>query len=129
MINLNLQDPLPLYEQIIQQIKELLAVGALEKGEKIPAVRELSAQLQINPNTVSKAYKELERQGILMVIRGRGTFISENIKQEMTKESALLVREKVKEAVLESIYANVTEQTLQQWVSEYYQTFKGRDGK
>ncbi|WP_240375613.1 GntR family transcriptional regulator [Bacillus piscicola] len=129
MINLNLQNPLPLYEQIIQQVKELLAVGALEKGEKIPAVRELSAQLQINPNTVSKAYKELERQGILMVVRGRGTFISENIKQEMTKESALLVREKVKEAVLESIYANVTEETMKQWVSEYYQTFKGRDSK
>jgi len=56
------------------QLKEQIAKGVLREGDKIPSVRELSATLLVNPNTVAKAYQELERQGVIVTVRGKGTF-------------------------------------------------------
>jgi GntR family transcriptional regulator len=65
----------PIYEQLIRQIKHAIATGALKQGEQLPTVRELAAQLVINPNTASRAYRELERQGLLETTAGRGSFV------------------------------------------------------
>ena len=64
------------YEQVIDNIKELVMTGVLPEGEKLPSVRELSRQLTINPNTVQKAFKELERDGYIYTVSGRGTFVA-----------------------------------------------------
>ena len=65
----------PIYEQLIRQIKHAIATGALKQGDQLPTVRELAAQLVINPNTASRAYRELERQGLLETTAGRGSFV------------------------------------------------------
>lgn len=75
MIQINERSLLPIYEQIVNQLKELIAKGALREGDKVPSVREMSATLLINPNTVAKAYQELERQGVIATMRGKGTFV------------------------------------------------------
>ncbi len=79
----------PIYMQIKEQIKRASATGLLKAGEHLPSVRELAVQLTVNPNTVSRAYLELERDGIIKTVRGVGAFVSE-------KEVKLLHEERVK---------------------------------
>lgn len=66
-----------IYEQVIDNLKELIMTGKLQAGEKLPSVRDLSKTITVNPNTVSKAYKELERQGYVYTQAGLGTFVSD----------------------------------------------------
>ncbi len=68
----------PIYEQLISNIKSLAFNGLLEPDEQLPSVRTLSRELTINPNTIQKAYTELERQGVIYSLPGRGSFISSN---------------------------------------------------
>lgn len=77
MFNINIMSDKPLYEQIIDNIKELSLKNILKPDDKLPSVRQMASMLSINPNTVSKAYQELERQRIIYTVQGRGTFMSD----------------------------------------------------
>ena len=70
---------LPMYLQIVQQVKEALRLGLLDVGDQLPTVREVVADLAINPNTVAKAYRELEHEGLVEAQQGRGTFVSSTL--------------------------------------------------
>lgn len=72
---INPYDGIPIYRQIIQQVKMGVARGILKKGDRLPPIREMAIKLSINPNTVAKAYRELEREGIVATTTGKGTFI------------------------------------------------------
>lgn len=76
MFQLDLKSRKSIYEQIVDNIKELILSGILKAEEKIPSVRELSKILTVNPNTIQKAYRELEHQGYLYTVSGLGTFVS-----------------------------------------------------
>ncbi len=76
----------PLYRQIVEGIAEIIQNGELARGEKLPTVRELAVSLGVNPNTVARAYRELERSGLIETFTGRGTFVS----KEATKKSKKL---------------------------------------
>ena len=67
------------YLQIVQQVKEALRLGTIDVGDQLPTVREVVADLAINPNTVAKAYRDLERQGLVVAQQGRGTFIASTL--------------------------------------------------
>ena len=77
MIQLNYRDPRPIYEQVKDGIRKLAYSGVLGPDEKLPSVRELAMKLAINPNTISRAYKELEQEGFIYTVTGRGTFINQ----------------------------------------------------
>lgn len=76
-IELNFKSGIPAYLQIVEQIKYATASGALRTGEALPSIRVLSERLRINRNTVAKAYAELEHQGVVQIIQGKGAFITE----------------------------------------------------
>ena len=78
MFNIDGMSRQPVYEQIIEQLERLVLSGVMKPGEQIPSVRGLSVQLSINPNTIQKAYSELDRRGILCSVPGKGCFISDN---------------------------------------------------
>lgn len=67
------------YLQIVQQVREALRLGTIEVGDQLPTVREVVADLAINPNTVAKAYRELEREGLVVARQGRGTFVARSL--------------------------------------------------
>jgi DNA-binding transcriptional regulator YhcF (GntR family) len=67
------------YLQIVQQVKEALRLGTLDVGDQLPTVREVVADLAINPNTVAKAYRDLEREGLVVARQGRGTFVASTL--------------------------------------------------
>ena len=77
MILLDPRDHRPIYEQIIEKMSELLAMGALPQDEPLPSVRALASELSINPNTVQRAYVELERRGFIYSIKGKGNFAAD----------------------------------------------------
>jgi GntR family transcriptional regulator len=77
--HLDQRSGLPMYLQIVQQVKEALRLGLLDIGDQLPTVREVVAEVAINPNTVAKAYRELEREGLVDARPGRGTFVSSTL--------------------------------------------------
>jgi GntR family transcriptional regulator len=77
---------LPIYQQLVQQVREAIARGDLKPQEQLPSVRQLSRDLVINPNTVARAYTELEREGLLVNRPGRGVFVAEP-KDELTRDA------------------------------------------
>lgn len=76
MIIIDYKDTRPIYEQIVERFKTLILKGAMQPDEQMPSVRNLSMELSINPNTIQKAYAELERQGFIYTVKGRGNFVS-----------------------------------------------------
>lgn len=78
-LNINPRLRTPVYQQVMDGIKEMVARGILAPGERIPTVREMAAELSLNPNTIAKAYQRLEQEGIIETMRSRGTFIAEPV--------------------------------------------------
>ena len=99
MIQLNYRDSRPIYEQIKDGIKQLIYTESLCADDKLPSVRELASKLAINPNTISRAYKELEQEGVIYSLSGKGTFINGEFqgKEEKTKELLVTFDEIIKE--------------------------------
>lgn len=75
---MNFESNLPIYIQIMNLIKTKIVSGELKRGDKLPSVRELSKELKVNPNTIQRAYQELEREEFVYTQRGTGTFVTEN---------------------------------------------------
>lgn len=90
MIKLDLQSRVPLYEQLQEQIIRLSLLGVLGENEQLPSVRSLAREVGVNPNTVAKAYQELERQGIIYTVSGRGSFVSPNVLSLQSPRQAAL---------------------------------------
>lgn len=78
MIHLDHRDTRPIYSQIIDSVKDQIAAGILQTGERLPSVRELAAQLAINPNTIQRSYRALESDGWIVTVPGKGCFVSAN---------------------------------------------------
>ncbi|AXF57144.1 GntR family transcriptional regulator [Salicibibacter kimchii] len=126
MLSIDPRSREPIYRQIMNQIKEQVARGILKVDDKIPSVRELSTQIVVNPNTVSKAYQELEREGIIVTMRGKGTFIAEQVPEEILVKDIESVKTKLKQVVLEGHYAGIEKEVMQDWVAWYYKQFGGK---
>ncbi|MCI5741313.1 MAG: GntR family transcriptional regulator [Lachnospiraceae bacterium] len=116
MLNLNFRDTKPIYIQIKDGIKKLIITGAICADEKVPSVRELAESLAINPNTIQKAYKELETEGYLYSISGRGTFASSDVIAEPGRKQELM--RDFEEVTEELLYLTVTSQELKNCIDE-----------
>jgi GntR family transcriptional regulator len=90
LITIDPRDERPLYLQIIDQVRRALLEGALRAEDPLPSVRDLAGQLVVNPRTVSQAYGELEREGLIYVRRGQGTFVSSSIAPDRRARRALV---------------------------------------
>ncbi|MDX1660738.1 MAG: GntR family transcriptional regulator [Gemmatimonadota bacterium] len=90
-VTIRTDDSRPIYQQIMDEVRRALVTGTLRADEPLPSVRELAAELRVNPNTVAQAYRELEREDVVYVRRGRGTFVSPDygIEEEERHELAL----------------------------------------
>ena len=97
MFDIDLQSRTPIYEQLYKRVIELTVKKQLRPGDKLPSVRELAKALGVNPNTVSKAFQNLERDGIIYSLAGRGSFISDKngsvIKQNAAEQFTIAARE------------------------------------
>jgi GntR family transcriptional regulator len=101
LVTLDNRDVRPLYLQIMDEIRRAIVVGKLKPEDPLPSVRDLASELAINPRTVSQAYQELEREQVVYVKRGQGTFVAPSMKKN-TRERENLARIVAKHALLEA---------------------------
>ena len=90
MVHLDYRDARPIYTQIIDGFREQIATGVLQTGEKLPSVRELAANLAINPNTIQRSYRQLEMEGWIVSMQGKGCFVSGESSMRLREAERLL---------------------------------------
>jgi GntR family transcriptional regulator len=124
ILRINPNDDAPVYAQIVQQVKFGVAAGAVRSGEQLPSVRELAAELRINPNTVARAYRELEYQGLVETQKGRGVFIAGEVGQLSTAQRLELLAERLDQLLHDAHRLGLTEEDLRQLLSERLEAAK-----
>lgn len=110
MIQIDLQSRVPLYEQLQEQIIRLSMLGILDENQQLPSVRALAREVGVNPNTVAKAYQQLEQQGIIYTVSGRGSFVSPDVLSLQSLRQAAL--QEVLDAVDKALSRDVSPQQL-----------------
>ena len=118
MFQLDFKDRRPIYEQIKEKLKFLIIEGAMKEGEKIPSVRELAVSMAINPNTIQKAYKELESEGYIYSVTAKGYFVTPRASTDAGKNAELLA--KFSDTVRELMYLGKTKNELSDIINSIY---------
>lgn len=126
MINIDARSSKPIYEQIVDGIKENILKGILEPGQRIPSVREMARTLMANPNTVGKAYIELERQKVIETIIGKGTFVSANYIPKADEDRLDKLKNSLKDIVIEAHYLGLDKNSLYEIVDSVYSEIEGK---
>lgn len=117
----------PIYRQLAMQIREGIARGRLQPGDKLPSVRELSRTLVVNPNTIARCYTELEREGVLHTRQGKGVFIAE-LATELTKPvRKRRLCELVDNLLTEAVHLGFTESEITSLLAERGRHFQWRE--
>lgn len=111
MIQIDYRSQKAIYEQVRDGFKKLIMSGVLKEGEKIPSVREVAGSLAINPNTIQRAYHELESEGFIYSVKGRGNFVSPKKDAENSERIEALMK-KFSSCAAELLYLGVTEEEL-----------------
>ncbi len=119
----------PVYQQIIDQVKRDIALGRIIKNEKLPTVRQLAGQIAINPNTIAKAYRQLEQQGIIVTKAGAGAFVANldsNLSRSVRKK---LISEELERIAVDAYHMQIESQTLLEWFNSAVAKFNLPSGK
>ncbi len=120
MINIDARSSKPIFEQVVDKIKENIMMGGLSPGDKMPSIRELSKMLTINPNTVSKAYAELERQKLIETISGKGTFVSTDYKPKVDEDRFQKLVNVLKDAIVEAHCMGIDQKQMTEIINGIY---------
>jgi GntR family transcriptional regulator len=113
----------PVYQQLMDQVKRDIALGRLIKDEKLPTVRELASQLAINPNTIAKAYRQLEQEGIIVTKAGSGAFVA-NLDSNLSKSvKKKLLSEELERIAVDAFHMQIDRQILTKWFEQAVEKF------
>lgn len=118
MIILDYRDRRPIYEQIVERFQELMMSGVLDRDAQLPSVRSLAMDLSINPNTIQRAYAELERQGYIYSVKGKGSFVADNGALKDGRRQAVL--RKQEETAREALRLGMEEEKLTDIIHKTY---------
>ncbi|MGA7342118.1 MAG: GntR family transcriptional regulator [Terracidiphilus sp.] len=103
---------LPIYLQIESQVKHAVAAGALKQGSALPSVRKLAAELRINPNTVARAYQNLERDGVIRTVPGGGTYVADNVPGLLKAEKVKRLRPLAMQVAVEGTHLRLSREEI-----------------
>lgn len=120
MIQINYRDSRPFYQQIVENIRQLIVNQVLQPDEKLPSVRDMAASLAINPNTIQRAYRELELDGYVYFLAGKGTFVAPRSDTYSTRTKELL--KTFDDTVQELLYLNVSAAELMSRIEDLGQS-------
>lgn len=116
MILIDYKDRRPIYEQIIEKFQQMIICGVLEADSPMPSVRSLAMELSLNPNTIQRAYQELERQGYIYTIKGKGSFVSDSHEAADSKRAE--IQKELGECVNKALSIGISAQELSQMLLE-----------
>ena len=125
MIVIDSRDKRAIYEQVMDRLSDLMLIGALEPGDKLPSVRSLAVELSINPNTIQKAYIELERQGYVYSVKGVGSFVAD---MDVIKENKKSIIYKELEELVDNSRKIISKEEFCKKVEEFYPEHKAKEG-
>jgi GntR family transcriptional regulator len=121
MFTIDLRSRVPIYEQLVENIKDLIFKGVLKADDKLPSVRDLASKLTINPNTIQKAYRILEQEGFIYSVRGRGNYIMKLEKPLLYMKKTNLFNE-LNKILEEAYYLNISKEELIDLISNSYKS-------
>jgi GntR family transcriptional regulator len=107
LLHVDVRNGLAVYDQIVRQVKFAVAEGALRTGELVPSVRELARELAINPNTVARAYRQLQDDGVLETVRGTGLSVTTAARRQCQSERAKLIRARLRQVLQEAQHSGL----------------------
>ncbi len=116
----------PIYRQVIDQIRRQVMAGQLRQGEQLPSVRDLAAQLRVNPMTISKVYSLLEMEGLLDRRRGVGLFVAPLAKEKAGRTRADMLEEALTRAVVTAVQLGISEDKARDMLTRLYQKYDSR---
>ena len=120
MFQLDLKSRKSIYEQVVDNVKEMIITGVLPSETRLPSVREMSKTLTVNPNTVQKAYRELEHQGYIYTVAGLGCFVTVRDEQEIDKKRVEQIMEELVSLIRELMYLGVSPGEIRKKIDEIY---------
>jgi GntR family transcriptional regulator len=112
-VHVDVRNGLAVYDQIVRQVKFAVAEGALRTGELVPSVRELARELAINPNTVARAYRQLQDDGIVEPVRGTGLAIAASARRQCQSERTKLIRSRLRMVLEEALHSGLDEHEIE----------------
>lgn len=115
----DLKSRTPIYEQLVENISRMVLFGVLSPNESMPSVRQLASELGINPNTIQKAYAELERRGIIYSSPGRGSFVSDDV-SALTEKRSLELKESLRSILSEAKNLGIKREDVSVMIGEIY---------
>lgn len=124
-LHLNPSSGLPIYLQIQSQVKQAVAAGALRPSDPLPSVRKLAADLRINPNTVARAYQELEREEVIRSVPGGGTFVADNVPGLLKSEKVRRLRPHARQVAVEGFQLRLAPEEVLELVREELGRLRG----
>ncbi len=113
IVHVDVRNGLAVYDQIVRQVKFAVADGALRTGELVPSVRELARDLAINPNTVARAYRQLQDDGVLEVVRGTGLAIAAAARRQCQTERSKLIRTRLRLVLEEALHSGLDAEDIE----------------
>ncbi len=125
-IHISTQDGIPLYQQIVRQFKNLIASGLLEPGGELPSIRILAEQLLVNPNTVARAYRELEAAGFVEKRRTAGTFVTDGPSPLARREKMRLLMDRIDALLAECHQMRIPIKDLEELVCQRAKTYPSK---
>lgn len=128
-INISAREGAPIYQQIVNQVKYLVASGRLAPGEEIPPIRALAEQLTINPNTVARAYLELERAGVVTKRHGSGTYVSESGSPLARRERVRILTRRIDALLAEAVNMGIELDEIVDLLRERHAPMQTKTGK
>jgi GntR family transcriptional regulator len=118
LFHVNASSGVPIYVQIESQVKNAIAAGALKADQPVHSVRKLAAELGINPNTVARAYQELERDGVIVTVPGGGTYVAEQVPRLLKVEKLRRIQPYVRQIAVEGIQLGLTNEDILRLLQE-----------
>ncbi len=122
MILMDYKDRRPIYEQVMEKFQQMILCGALQPDSPMPSVRSLAMELSLNPNTIQRAYQELERQGYIYTLKGKGSFVSNSLQAADHKRQE--IQEEMEKCVTNALLAGVTDEELRNMLETSIETVK-----
>ncbi|WP_280768873.1 GntR family transcriptional regulator [Salipaludibacillus daqingensis] len=126
MFKLDTRSRVAIYEQLVEQLKTMIIREVLQKDEKLPSVRNLAQELTINPNTIQKAYRELEIEGFIYTIPGKGSFVS-HLEKDANEEQLASLRQDIEKKIKEYLFLGGSKQELMDWLKDVDEKERGRE--
>lgn len=123
MFDLDVRSRIPIYEQLVEKLKELIIHEVFKTDAQLPSVRTLSKELTVNPNTIQKAYRELELQGYIYSVPGKGSFVSPTLK--LTNEKVEKMKETLVKLISEALYLGIKKEDIVSLLDQAVESVKG----